>query len=250
MSLEKKFRLGSEYSKKDIYRLEGIPVEKQRGNWDTGYTQYENKWFLFVNIGNAGRTGHDYHNEKIGNKFKWFGRGSSKLSHPSIQSLISPNASVCLFYRNDSRKVFTYGGNVLAESYKDSSPVEVIWKLKAHMMESSFYPDEIQEPSTYYEGLKAIVSVNRYERNSEARKKCIEYYGLNCSVCNFNFEEKYGELGKGFIHVHHLTQLASINKSYQLDPIKDLRPVCPNCHSMLHKCTPPLSISELIKIKL
>jgi 5-methylcytosine-specific restriction protein A len=109
------------------------------------------------------------------------------------------------------------------------------------------YPDDVQE--AHYEGAVSKVTVNRYERDDTARAKCIEHYGLNCSVCNFNFGKAYGELGAGFIHVHHLTLISSIRKEYQVDPIKDLRPVCPNCHSMLHKRRPePYSIEELKKL--
>ena len=70
-----------------------------------------------------------------------------------------------------------------------------------------------------------------------ARKKCIEHYGAKCAVsnCGFDFEKLYGDIGKGFIHVHHLTQLSDIGQGYEVDPIKDLRPVCPNCHAMLHQ---------------
>jgi len=110
--------------------------------------------------------------------------------------------------------------------------------------ESIIYPDDVKE--THYEGSVSKTTVNRYERDDKARAKCIEHYGLTCSVCGFNFEEVYGELGAGFIHIHHLTLLSSIGKEYKIDPIKDLRPVCPNCHSMLHKRRPkPYTISEL-----
>lgn len=87
--------------------------------------------------------------------------------------------------------------------------------------------------------------VNSYERNPIARQKCIEHWKPICSVCQFDFEEKYGELGKGFIHVHHLVPISNIGDTYQVDPINDLRPVCPNCHAMLHKKNPPLTIEEL-----
>ncbi|WP_084282210.1 HNH endonuclease [Deefgea rivuli] len=107
------------------------------------------------------------------------------------------------------------------------------------------FPDEVTEDISYLEGATTQITVNNYERNSIARSKCIEKHGYDCSVCNFNFEQKYGELGKGFIHVHHLRALASIQKEYQIDPIKDLRPVCPNCHAMLHRKNPILSIEEL-----
>lgn len=106
------------------------------------------------------------------------------------------------------------------------------------------YPDEINEENLF-EGLKKQISINAYERNSKARKKCIEYYGTKCVICNFDFEEVYGDIGHGFIHVHHLKPLSEINKEYNINPIEDLRPVCPNCHAMLHKKKPAYSINEL-----
>ena len=89
------------------------------------------------------------------------------------------------------------------------------------------------------------VLVNSYERNPHARKKCVDYFGFDCQVCGFNFEQKYGEIGRGFIHVHHIVDIASIGNKYSVDPINDLIPVCPNCHAMLHKNTPPHSVQKL-----
>lgn len=110
----------------------------------------------------------------------------------------------------------------------------------------SVYPDELDNPDeTLFEGIKKAVLVNSYERNPIARKKCIEHYGFQCVVCSCDFEKMYGDIGKGFIHVHHLTQLSDIGQSYDVDPIKDLRPVCPNCHAMLHKKNPPYTIDEM-----
>ena len=78
--------------------------------------------------------------------------------------------------------------------------------------------------------------------------KCIEHYGVNCIICGFNFEEIYGSVGKEFIHVHHLIELREINEQYEVDPIEDLRPVCPNCHAILHKRKPAYSIKEMKSI--
>lgn len=71
------------------------------------------------------------------------------------------------------------------------------------------------------------------------------YVDFNCTVCGFNFTEMYGEIDKEFIHVHHLLELNQIGEEYVVDPIKDLRPVCPNCHAMLHKRKPAYSLEEL-----
>ncbi len=107
------------------------------------------------------------------------------------------------------------------------------------------YPDELEKPESLFEGVKKSITVNLYERNPLARTKCIEYYGAQCVVCDFNFGKKYGEIGQGFIHVHHLNQLSDIKQGYEVNPIKDLRLVCPNCHAMLHRKNPPYTIEEL-----
>ena len=106
------------------------------------------------------------------------------------------------------------------------------------------YPEDVTSEK-YIEGAKKVITVNAYERNPKAREKCISHWGANCSVCNFHFMLFYGEIGRGYIHVHHLKPLADIKEEYELDPIKDLRPVCPNCHAMLHRKNPALSIEEI-----
>lgn len=107
------------------------------------------------------------------------------------------------------------------------------------------FPDQVSPEKTYLEGSVSKVLVNAYERNPEARKKCIEHYGVACSVCEFNFEEMYGTVAKGFVHVHHLRPLSEINERYEVNPIVDLRPVCANCHAMIHRRIPPFSIEEM-----
>lgn len=95
------------------------------------------------------------------------------------------------------------------------------------------------------EGAACRVSINAYERNPEARRRCIEHYGTSCSICNFNFGAIYGEVAEGYIHVHHLRPLSEIGSEYIVDPINDLRPVCPNCHAVLHRRIPAYSVNEV-----
>ncbi|MCC6804116.1 MAG: HNH endonuclease, partial [Anaerolineae bacterium] len=92
---------------------------------------------------------------------------------------------------------------------------------------------------------RSQVTVNRYERDPKAREACIQHYGTSCCVCGFDFGVFYGEIGKTFIHVHHLNPISTQDGTHQVDPIRDLRPVCPNCHAMLHRETPPLTIEHL-----
>lgn len=109
-------------------------------------------------------------------------------------------------------------------------------------------PEEINESESrkIFEGAKKTIQVNAYERNPTARRICIENYGSKCSVCDFDFNKFYGnELAESYIHVHHLKQLSEIGKEYEVSPIEDLRPVCPNCHAMIHRKNPPYTIEEI-----
>ncbi len=114
---------------------------------------------------------------------------------------------------------------------------------------TSFFPDNIDENKTYYEGATKKVLVNKYERSRDAREKCILLKGCRCAVCGMDFEKEYGAIGKGFIHIHHIIPINSIGKDYVIDCEKDLVPVCPNCHAMLHRNNPPYTIEEL-KLKI
>ncbi|MFM7174523.1 MAG: HNH endonuclease [Caldilinea sp.] len=95
-------------------------------------------------------------------------------------------------------------------------------------------PGEVMAAETLWEGAVRQVTVNAYERNPRARALCIAHWGLDCVVCGFNFEERYSTAARGYIHVHHLRPLAAIGAAYVLDPVRDLVPVCPNCHAVIH----------------
>ncbi len=110
------------------------------------------------------------------------------------------------------------------------------------------YADELDSQKMFEEGKPKKVTTTVYERNPIARALCIKVYGAICSVCGFDFSQKYGELGKGFIHVHHLQPKAVVGKSSKINPVRDLRPVCPNCHAMIHQRNPVYSIEELKEI--
>ncbi len=117
-----------------------------------------------------------------------------------------------------------------------------------HIPGQPLIPEEITDPTILFEGATSRVTVNAYERNTEARKLCIEYYGTTCIVCGVDLGERYGEAAEGLIHVHHLVLLSEIGEKYLVDPIKDLRPVCPNCHAVIHRRNPPYLIAEVKKM--
>jgi hypothetical protein len=98
----------------------------------------------------------------------------------------------------------------------------------------------------FAEGKSFARLVMSRQRSKEAREKCLQIHGCQCSSCGMAFPERYGGLGTGFMHVHHQSGVASHPGEYEIDPAEDLRPVCPNCHAMLHwNVDSPRSIDEL-----
>lgn len=143
---------------------------------------------------------------------------------------------------------------LIVKSSKSLSSIEIKQLLSdSKQLVSSFFrrgPSQTpRKPEALSEGRVVELSLTTFERNPAARKSCLDHFGLQCRVCEFDFEKTYGELGKGFIHVHHITPLSHIRENYSVDPVKDLIPVCPNCHAMLHiKQGESLTIPELKEI--
>lgn len=100
----------------------------------------------------------------------------------------------------------------------------------------------------YIEGNAHEEVVTKYERNPINRELCLYLKGYKCSVCGFDFEETYGDIGKEFIEVHHAVMVSTMGENYHVDINNDLFPVCPNCHAMLHKKFPPYTVNEMKEI--
>jgi len=107
---------------------------------------------------------------------------------------------------------------------------------------------EKAEGIIYREGERYSISSTAIERNPLAREKCLEFYGYKCAICGFDFSKVYGELGNNFIHVHHRMDISTKKTVYNVAPIKDLIPICPNCHAMVHKKKPSIEIDKLKEI--
>jgi 5-methylcytosine-specific restriction protein A len=245
------FNIGSEYRRSDVFSILGIPDPKG-GSWYTGYASRGPDLFIFCGVGTTGRTGHDYNNHFLGDDLVWFAKGGTHLGQPSIQQFLNPVGRVYVFYREKDRDPFTFAGVGSPVRVEETTPVKIIWSLRSVNSNRQEYmlPEEVgDERGLITEGARKSVLVNIYERDPVARRKCIERWGTNCGVCDFDFGLIYGDdLGRGFIHVHHLKPLGEVGEAYELDPIKDLLPVCPNCHAMLHRQKPALEIEKLKEI--
>lgn len=126
-----------------------------------------------------------------------------------------------------------------------SSVIEALNELGIAGRSAWAFQEEMGTEEQLVEGASFTVQVSAFERNPVARRKCIDHYGTNCAVCGFDFGVAYGSSAAGYAHVHHLKPLASIGEEYVIDPIKDLRPVCANCHAVIHLRRPPYSIEEV-----
>lgn len=106
-----------------------------------------------------------------------------------------------------------------------------------------------EEDFNSVEGAPKERLVRYYERNPKLRARAISFHGFNCKVCGFNFEKEYGERGKDFIEVHHLTPISNYEEETQVDYKTEMTVLCSNCHRMIHRDkNNPLSIEELKNI--
>lgn len=119
---------------------------------------------------------------------------------------------------------------------KDGKPVGVV-------------PIDENEESSFPEGAEKYRMHRSLERDSKisrlAKRKRLDRTGkLSCDVCGFSFQKRYGGLGIGFIEAHHTVPVSEL-RGKQRTKLTDIALVCSNCHRMLHRERPWLSIRDL-----
>jgi HNH endonuclease len=151
-----------------------------------------------------------------------------------FMSVIEPDGSLPLLdkYREKFEKERPIPAHF--DSRKSGMPSLTVMKQKDTALESDFY-----------EGSITRISIERRERDQAARQACIALHKCRCGICCFDFGQFYGPPAAGFIHVHHLSPLSNMTKETKVDPEKDLIPLCPNCHSVVHLQKEPYSIDEV-----
>jgi len=233
------FVINNTYTREDVKRL--IGVTQKWGNWSSGYARHAKSYYTFSTIGERGLTGPNYENKLIDDYFHWYLKSTDDFNTPTGKNLLSGDYRIMLFIRYHNKDPFTFTGYGMMVDYGDDDKGSWInWRIIP-----TFDKGEIKKRNKFIEGKKTQKSVNIYERNRQARQMCLNEFGYTCSVCAFDFEKTYGDIGQQFIHVHHLKEISRMGVEYELDPIRDLRPVCPNCHAMLHRRNPIYSIEEL-----
>ncbi len=106
------------------------------------------------------------------------------------------------------------------------------------------------------EGIKKLQKTKIYERSLKLRKVAIEHFtkdgDILCEACKFSYKKFYGEIGKGYIEIHHIKPIfkyedEELDKTIEV-ALKNVVPVCSNCHRMIHrKWKEPLKFDYLVK---
>jgi 5-methylcytosine-specific restriction protein A len=95
------------------------------------------------------------------------------------------------------------------------------------------------------EGAEVRVTVNRYERDRRNRAAALAIHGCACQACGVVLAERYGQVAADYIEVHHVTPVSQLGPGYIINPRTDLIPLCPNCHGVAHRRSPPYTVDEL-----
>lgn len=128
------FNVGEKYSRRDVQVAAGCP-EARGGPWYTGVVRIPRStdFVIFANVGDAGRTGHDYQNCWEGGlaRLRWYHQTGSRFQHPRVQALLRRDTRVHVFWRASNKNPrFVYRGLATpVEVNKNSSPVEIIWSF-------------------------------------------------------------------------------------------------------------------------
>jgi 5-methylcytosine-specific restriction protein A len=175
-----------------------------------------------------------------------------------INSEIDGN-EILVFYRKRKNEFsnfgFRYLGRFIYYSHISSEKPLEPTKFILYPFDSAI-DDDKEEPvvadQTYrplVEGQERTRIQTYYERNRKLRIQAIKIHGTKCAVCGFDFGKRYGPFGEGYIEIHHVTPHASVKGEREIDPQKDLVPVCSNCHRMIHKPRDTwLTVDEIKKL--
>ena len=119
----------------------------------------------------------------------------------------------------------------------------------------SIVDEEVTEEVTeeYLEGEELVITHLSHERNAEVillakeRFKNSHYGNLFCEICGFDFKSTYGERGADYIEAHHIRPI-SVRSRNEATKVDDIALLCSNCHSIVHRKQPWLSMLELKEI--
>lgn len=111
---------------------------------------------------------------------------------------------------------------VYAATEIDKPHFDAINSALSREPEAGLLAEEVEEAEKLFEGASKTITVNAYERSRKARTKCIEHYGWNCAVCDYNMAALYGELGEGVVHVHCIGQTEDVKTRFAFSIVNEV----------------------------
>jgi len=155
------------------------------------------------------------------------------------------SARKTIYMNSSDCKIFTHHGDIF---YAVEGKGKGIWGLR-EFKEVSENEKAVQE---FPEGKEKMQVHLTYERNPKViklakEKRKSENGILDCEVCHFDFEKKYGEIGADYIDGHHIITVSNISEGYNTS-IYDIVLLCSNCHKMIHRKRPWITKDELSKL--
>lgn len=147
-----------------------------------------------------------------------------------------------------SKYVFeSYGYEIKDES----TPLLRLQKIDRQTFHADvIFPEDVERDAREYmlHADKFIYGVKaRFETDPEIRLKVLKQQGMSCGICGFNYENYYGDAGRGYIQIHQIIE--DELKMDEFDVDHDFIPICENCHGIIHRNKDNnLSVSELKQI--
>ena len=247
------FITGKEYSRTDVYELLNIPTERRRGQWETGYASYEGAYYIFANVGTAGRTGHSHENRWLEDgSLLWHGKANSHKEQPGFNKLLT-GGKTHIFTRPDNRERFTYQGIGIMVKAEGSKPVEVVWRFDdaiAHetdederrlQKEINTSAVPIPQGAQHTGETKPApdpmeINGRKYYRHSiDVAENALSYADFKCEINPDHATFIRRKTGQPYTEAHHLIPMSkqpAFNVS--LDVEENVVSLCSNCHNRIH----------------
>ena len=160
-------------------------------------------------------------------------RRESTDAHRSQNSASSARGSETLVAHDTLEDVF---------SVLDVQPTELGQTKEASetpLLVSDDTSSQVMRPTSvaddYLEGGEKERLSRYFERDPRLRTAAIALHGTTCMVCGFDFEATYGVHGAGYVEVHHLRPVSSLQAKTKVNPRTDMVVLCANCHRMIHR---------------
>lgn len=244
------FEIGKTYTRDQISKL----LHSNDSNIRNGVFKPKGEQIVIIFVTeNKTRDRTPYKDQLVGDILSWEGQKSGRTD-TTITHHSGLRLDLLLMYRLSRREradySFLYLGRLTYIEHRGAHPSS----FQLRLLDYGNIPDPLDErEKIIYEEIKGEEGeerthlVKRFKRNRKLRDAAISMLGATCSVCGFNFLDFYGNIGKGFVEVHHISPLSEVRGERVTDPSRDLAIVCSNCHSMLHKTKPVLTPDELRK---